>query len=61
MYVLLKGQRLEFDMTYHILHDFRISTPFKGKSSDHLKDLHKLKLMTNFGVSMMSSPGGVMN
>ena len=37
-----------FDMKYHILHDVRISTPFKEKSSDHFKDLSKLKLLTNF-------------
>ena len=33
----------------------------KEKSSDHLKDLHKVKLLTNFGVNLMSSPGGIMN
>ena len=44
-------------MKYHILHDFRISTPFEEKSSDHFKDLHKLKLLTNFDVDLISSPG----
>ena len=28
-------------MKYHIFHDFRTSTSFKEKSSDHFKDLHK--------------------
>ena len=32
-------------------------TPFKKKSSYHFKDLHKLKLMTNFDVNLTSSPG----
>ena len=26
-------------MKYYILHDFRTSTPFKEKSSDHFKEL----------------------
>ena len=37
-------------MKYHILHDFRSSTPFTEKSCDHFKDLHKLELLTNFDV-----------
>ena len=37
-------------MEYHILHDFRTSTPFKEKSSNHFKDLH-----TNFDVNLTSS------
>ena len=41
-------------MKYHILHDFGTSTSFNGKSSTHLKDLHKLKLLTNFDVSLTS-------
>ena len=48
------GQRLEFDMKYHILNDFRTTTPFKEKSSNHLKDLQKLKFMTNFDVILTS-------
>ena len=48
-------------MTFHILHDFRASIPFKEKSSDHFKDLHKLKLLTNFDVNLTSSLGGVAN
>ena len=36
-------------MKYHILHDFRASTPFKENSSDHFKDVHKLKILTKFG------------
>ena len=46
---------------YHIMHGFRNSTPFKRKSSYHFKDIHKLKLLTNFDVNLTSSPGGVMN
>ena len=37
-------------MKYHILHDFRTSSLFYGKSSDRFKDRHKLKLLTNFDV-----------
>ena len=44
-------------MKYHILHDFRTSAPFKGKSSDCFKDLHKLKLLTEFYVNLTSLPG----
>ena len=39
--------RLEFDVKYHILHDFRTSTPFKEISSHYFKDLRKLKLLKN--------------
>ena len=46
---------------YHILHDFRASTPFWEKSSDHFKGLRKLKLLTNFDVNLTSSLGGVAN
>ena len=46
-------------MKYHILHDFGTSTPFKEKSSHHFKDLHKLKLLTNFVGNLTSSLGGV--
>ena len=41
-------------MKYHILHDFRTSTPFKDNSSEHVKDLHKLTLLTNFYVNLTS-------
>ena len=53
---LRSGTRL--DMKFHILHDLRSSTPFKEKSYLHFKNLHKLKLLTNFDVNMISSPGG---
>ena len=39
-------------MKYRILYDFRTSASFKEKSSDHFKDLHKLKLLTNFDVNL---------
>ena len=48
-------------MKHHILHDFRTSTPFKGKSSDNFKDFDKLKLVTYFDANLTSSPEGVMN
>ena len=48
-------------MKYHVLHDFITSTPFDEKSSDHFKDLHKMELLTNFYISLMSFLGGVMN
>ena len=32
---------LEFDMKYHILHDFRTSTSFKEKYSHYSKDRHR--------------------
>ena len=41
-------------MKYHILHHFKTSTPFKEKSSDHFKDLHKMKLFTNFDDNLTS-------
>ena len=46
-------------MKYHILHDFRTSTPFEEKSSDNLKNLQKLKLLTNLDVKLTSFLGGV--
>ena len=61
IHIYCSGQGLEFDITYHIMRDFRASTPFKEKSSDHFKDLHRLKLLTNFEVSLTSSLGGVAN
>ena len=48
-------------MKYQVLHDFITSTPFEEKSSDHFTDLHKMKLLTNFDISMTSFVGGVMN
>ena len=47
-------------MKYHILHNFRTSTPFKEKSSDHFKD-HKMKLLTNFEINPTSFLEGVMS
>ena len=55
------GGGLEIDRKYHILHDFGTSTRVNKKSSDHFKDLHNLKLLTNFDVNLTSSPGVVMN
>ena len=48
-------------MKYHVLHDFITSTPFEEKSSVHFKDLYKMKLFTNFDISLTSFLGGVMN
>ena len=48
-------------MKYHILHDFRTFVPFKEKSFDQFKDLHKLKLLPNFDVTLTSFLGGVLN
>ena len=48
-------------MKYRTLHDFGASTPFKEKSSDHFKDVHKLKLLTNFDVNLTSFLGGETN
>ena len=48
-------------MKYHTLHDLGTSALFKEKSSDHCKDPHILKFLTNFDVSLTSSPGGVTN
>ena len=47
-------------MKYHIFNDFRTSTPYKEKSSDHFKDLHKLELLKNFDGNLTSSPSAVM-
>ena len=52
---------LQCDMKYHILRDFRISTPFKDKSSDHFTNGHQLKLLTNFDVNLTSFLGGAIN
>ena len=48
-------------MKYHVLHDFITSNPFEQKSSDHVKDLHKMELLTNFDISLTSFLGGSMN
>ena len=48
-------------MKYHIFQVFRISTPLKEKSSGHFKDVHKLKLLTNFDVVLTSFLGVVIN
>ena len=48
-------------MNNHILHGFRTSTPFKEQSSVHLKDLHNLKLLTNFDANLSSFVGGLIN
>ena len=48
-------------MKYHILHVSRTSTKFKDKSSEHFKDLYKLKILTSFDVNMTSFQGGVPN
>ena len=57
----LGGHGLEFDLKYYILHVFRTSVAFKGKSSDHFKDIYKLKLLTNFNVNVTLFLGGIMN
>ena len=41
-------------MKYHILQVFKTSIEFIKKSSDHFKDIYKLKLLTSFDVFMMS-------
>ena len=48
-------------MKYHVLYVFITSTALKEKSSDHFKDIYKMKLVTNFDVNMMSFLGGVPN
>ena len=48
-------------MKYHILQVFKISIEFVKKSSDHFKDIYKLKLLTNFDVNMTSFLNGVPN
>ena len=47
-------------MKYHVWHNF-ITSPFEEKSSDHFKDIYKLKLLANFDISLTSFLGGVMN
>ena len=48
-------------MKYHILHDFRTSTPIQENPSDHFNNFHKLKLFTNFDVGLISLPGEFIN
>ena len=48
-------------MKYLILHDFRTSASFKEESSDHFKDLHKLKPLTNSDFNLTSFLGGAIN
>ena len=55
----IKGQGPEFYTKYHILHVFNTSTAFKENSSNHVKDLYKMELLTNFDVNMTSFLGRV--
>ena len=48
-------------MKYHIVHHSRTPISFKEKPTNHCKDLHKLKLVTNFDVNLTSVSGGVMD
>ena len=48
-------------MKYRILHVIKTSTPLKENSSDHFKDLNKLKPLTSFDVNLTSFLGGVPN
>ena len=41
-------------MNYHILQVFKTSVEFIKKSSDHFKDIYKLKLLRCFDVYMSS-------
>ena len=41
-------------MKYHISQVFETSIKFMKKSSDHFKDIYKLKLLTSFDVNMTS-------
>ena len=50
-----------FDMKCQILLDLRTFTPFNEKSSDHFKDLLKLKLLTIVYINPTSSSEGVTN
>ena len=44
-----------------ILDDSRTFARLKEKSFEHFKDLYKVKILTNFAVSLTSSPGGAKN
>ena len=48
-------------MKYHIFQVFKISIEFIEKSSDHFKDIYKLKLLTSFDINMTSFLKGVPN
>ena len=48
-------------MKCHILQVFKTSIQFIKKSSDHFKDIYKLKLMTSFDVNMTSFLKGIPN
>ena len=53
-----RGSGLEFDIKYHILHDFRTSNPFNEKQSQYFKDLYRLTLLTNLDVNLTLSSEG---
>ena len=48
-------------MKYHIFQVVKSSIDFIKKSSDHFKDIYKLKLLTSFDVNMTSFLKGVPN
>ena len=48
-------------MKYHILKVFKTSIEFIKESSDHFKNIYKLKLLTSFDVSMTSFLKGFPN
>ena len=48
-------------MKYHIFQVFKTSIEFIKKSSDHFKDIYKLKLLTNFDDNMRLFLKGVPN
>ena len=49
------------DMKYQILQVFKTSIEFIKKSSNHFKDIYKLKPLTSFDVYMTSFLKGVPN
>ena len=49
------------NMKYHIFQVFKTSIKFIKKSSDHFKDIYKLKFLTSFDVYMTSCLKGVPN
>ena len=48
-------------MKYHIFKFLKPSIEFIEKSSDHFKDIYKLKLLTSFDVDMTPFLKGVPN
>ena len=48
-------------MKYHIFHVLKTSIKFIKNSSDHFKNIYKLKLLTSFDVNMTSFLKGVPN